>query len=119
MTTSSKLRSFAAAVRNLPAMRHELTVLTRDHRALVEQVRNAEALVAELAQRTRHAEDGVRGVEESVERLHRTLVEADPRLALDIATSMRDDLRKLLVEVTEQANLVRDHAMALPRSDAG
>jgi hypothetical protein len=50
----------------------------------------------------------VRGLGESVDRMHRTLVDADPQMALEIVTSVRDDVRGLLVTVAEQANLVRD-----------
>ncbi|MCC6226242.1 MAG: hypothetical protein IT195_07540 [Microthrixaceae bacterium] len=109
-SSPSGLRSFAAAIRHLATTRHEMIALARDQRALVQQVRDAEQTIDDLAQRTRHAEDLVAGLDASVERMHRTLVESDPRMALDIATAVRDDVRTLLVEVTEQANLLRDRA---------
>ena len=111
MPGSSRLRSLAVAIRHLPATSRELMALSRDHRTLVEQVRRTETQMNELSQRTRHTEDVVRGVSESVDRLHATLMEADPRQAIDIATAVRDDVRALLVEVAEQANLLRDRAI--------
>lgn len=112
MAASSRLRSFAAALAYLPRTRAELLTLSRDHQALVAQVRRFEERSAELLQRTEHAEAIVAGLDAAVERLHATLVEADPRQALDIVTAVRDDVRALLVEVAEQANLQRDRAGA-------
>jgi len=111
MSSSTRLRSLAAAIRHLPATSRELVTLGRDHRTLVEQVRRTESQLNDLSQRTHHVENLVKGVSESVDRLHATLVEADPRQALDIVTAVRDDVRSLLVEVAEQANLARDRAI--------
>lgn len=111
MADTPRLRSFASALRHLPSTSRELITLGRDHRVLVEQMRRTETQLAELTQRMQRNEDLARGVSESVDRLHATLVEADPRQALDIVTAVRDDVRTLLVEVAEQANLLRDRAI--------
>lgn len=48
--------------------------------------------------------DLANGVQQTVDRMHQTLVDADPQLALEIVTAVRDDVRSLLIEVTEQLN---------------
>ena len=99
-------------VRHLPTLCRELVVAARDHRMLVERVARDEARLNEALSRLADVEDVVRGLGESVDRMHQTLVEADPAMALDIVTSVRDDVRTLLVTVAEQANVVRDQLAA-------
>ena len=101
---SSTFRSLASTLRHLPSLRAQLVTLTKDQRVLVQQVREVEDRLAEMTHRLQHAEDRANGVEEALARLHQTLVDADPQLAMEIVTAVRDDVRTLLVEVTEQAN---------------
>ena len=108
----SSFRLLMGNLRRLPSLGQELVVMAKDHRLLVEQVRRDEQRLNEVAARLVAAEDQVRGIGESVDRLHQTLVEADPHMAYEIVTSVRDDVRSLLVEVTEQSNLARDQLVA-------
>ena len=102
----------AGTLRHLPSLFRELVVVARDHRLLVDRVSRDEARLNEALVRVEHLENVARGLGESVDRMHQTLVEADPAMALEIVTAVRDDVRSLLVTVAEQANLVRDQLAA-------
>jgi hypothetical protein len=104
--------TITGTLRHLPTLCRELVVVARDHRLLVERVNRDEAAVADALVRLANVEDIVRGLGESVDRMHRTLVESDPAMALDIVTAVRDDVRSLLVTVAEQANVARDELSA-------
>jgi hypothetical protein len=105
-----------ATLRNLPTLLRELVVVARDHRLLVERTNRDEARLSDAIERLAHLENVVRGLGESVDRMHQTLVESDPAMTLDVVTSVRDDVRALLVSVAEQANLVRDQVTASPNA---
>jgi len=101
-------------LRRLPTFTRELQLFLRDHAVLSEQVRRHEATILNHGERLVNLENSVRGLSDSVDRLHQTMTEADPHMAYEIVTSVRDDVRSLLVEVTEQANEVRDRLVATP-----
>ena len=100
----SRLRSLLGSIKRLPATDRELRVLLRDHRQLVEQVRRDQQRLEDAEHALRHAAAQVQGVQEAVDRLHATISEADPQMAYDIVLAVRDDVRTLLVQLTEQAN---------------
>jgi hypothetical protein len=103
-SNTSPLRSAVASFRALPGLRHQVLAARREYDQLVQQSRRDSQALAELTVRVSHAENQIAGILESIERMHQTLVEADPHMAYDIVTAVRDDVRALLVEVTEQAN---------------
>jgi hypothetical protein len=91
MSASSRVREFLASLKASPETRRRTGDLERDHRVLLATVRELQ--------------DQVEGLHRSIERMHQTLADADPQLALDIVTQVRDDVRGLMIEVTEQLNL--------------
>jgi hypothetical protein len=103
-----------STLRRLPTFTHELQLFLRDHAVLSEQVRRHEATLLNHGERLVNVENHLRGLSEQVDRLHQTMTEADPHMAYEIVTSVRDDVRALLVEVTEQANQLRDRLVATP-----
>ena len=50
----------------------------------------------------------VDALSQQVESLHARMEQADPQATLDIATGVRDSVRELSVELTEQANRTSD-----------
>jgi hypothetical protein len=90
MSATTRLRSVIGAVKALPDTRRRTIVLEHEHQAILAAV-NAFA-------------DQVDRNEQAINRMHQTLVDADPQRALDIVTQVRDDVRAFLVEVTEQLN---------------
>ncbi len=89
------LRSYVGSVRDLPLLRDRLEVLERDQRVLGEQMTRMSAAAAQLE-----------AISAQLSSIHRTLEEADPQMAYEIITAVRDDVRTLIVEVTEQSNRV-------------
>jgi len=76
-------------------MRQRLEVLEKDHRLLVDQVARISAAAGHLEE-----------ISAQLSSIHRTLADADPQMAYEIITAVRDDVRSVLVEVTEQSNRV-------------
>jgi hypothetical protein len=74
-------------------MRQRLAVLEKDHRLLVDQVARITAAAGHLEE-----------ISAQLASIHRTLADADPQMAYDIITAVRDDVQSVLVEVTEQSN---------------
>ena len=101
---SSRFRSYLGSARDLPSIRQRLEVLEKDHRLLLDQVRLDEDRLAQVTATANDAASRLRDVSAQLESVHRTLAEADPQLAYEIITTVRDDVRSLLVEVTEQSN---------------
>jgi hypothetical protein len=91
MSAKTRLRSFAAAIMASDQTRRRTSDLERDHRMLL-------ATVHEL-------QEQMGSVHRSIERMHQTLADADPQLSLEIVTQVRDDVRALMIDVTEQLNL--------------
>jgi len=98
---ASSVRYLLGTIRDLPTIRQRLELLEKDHHLLVNQVRVAEGRLNEVTA-------SLEIITAQVTSIHETLVEADPRMAYDIVTAVRDDVRNVLVEVTEQSNRVAD-----------
>ena len=117
-TPPSRVRAYLSAARHLPSILQQSTHVARDHQLLTEQVRRDEDALRELTQRVGHLEDRVASAVAALDRMHQTLVDADPRMAYDVVTAVRDDVRSLLIEVTEQSNLAASRrARPAPATD--
>ncbi len=89
-------RRGSGRLRELPVVLRRLYRLTRD----IDVIADA-ALLAELNQRTI-------AITHRIDHLSAVLEQADPQATLDIVIAVRDSVRELTVELTEQANLTSE-----------
>ncbi|CAN5693738.1 hypothetical protein BH10ACT3_BH10ACT3_23910 [soil metagenome] len=104
MGLTGKARSTAGSVRAFPTfgrrmffaeqrleqIQQELDVLVRDRDTISESLRRLAAL------------------EQQVESLHAAVTGADPQMTLEIVSSVRDEVARLSIEMTEQLNRTSD-----------
>lgn len=100
MASIRGLRATLSSLRAANETRARVTALERREQVnaeTIEALRAGLASVADLA-------DQVEALRHRVDGLHQALVDADPQMSLDIVTAVRDDVRRLLVEITEAHN---------------
>lgn len=111
MGLAGKARSTAGSVRAFPTLGRRM-FFSEQRMDVIEQTqaqigREFDGLRHALSDHSTIITETIRRVaalEQQVEQLHATLTGADPEATLDIVTTVRDEVARLGVEVTEQMN---------------